>query len=60
MTGVVGCQSIGAQATKATDQSLISTSNSTQGSGEIAEAHVVPNQVDFKKLKQQVRLYSSE
>ncbi|WP_434780953.1 patatin-like phospholipase family protein [Acinetobacter cumulans] len=53
MTGVVGCQSIGAQATKATDQALISSSNSTQGSGEIAEAHVVPNQVDFKKLKQQ-------
>ncbi|NWK74745.1 patatin-like phospholipase family protein [Acinetobacter sp. SwsAc6] len=53
MTGVVGCQSIGAQATKATDQALISSSKSTQGSGEIAEAHVVPNQVDFKKLKQQ-------
>jgi NTE family protein len=53
MISVVGCQSIGAQATQATDQVLAFASKPTEESGAIAEAHVVPNQVDFKKLKQQ-------
>ncbi|RKG52703.1 patatin-like phospholipase family protein [Acinetobacter cumulans] len=50
MTSVVGCQSIGAQAT---DQALAFASKPAEESATLAEAHVVPNQVDFKKLKQQ-------